>query len=46
MKGNQHLRYAKGTPLANLSLNLMDKFGVKVEKFGDSTGRLDVLSGI
>jgi hypothetical protein len=46
MKGNQHLRYPKGTPLANLSLNLIDKFGVKVEKFGDSTGRLDLLSGV
>ena len=28
MKGNRHLRYPKGTPLANLSLSLMDKFGV------------------
>ena len=46
VKGDQHLRYAKGTPLANLSLNLMDKFGVKVEKFGDSTGRLNLLSGL
>jgi hypothetical protein len=24
----------------------MDKFGVNVEKFGDSTGRLDLLSGV
>jgi hypothetical protein len=46
MKGNRHLRYPKGTPLANLSLSLMDKFGVNVEKFGDSTGELDLLSGL
>ena len=46
LKGNRHLRYPKGTPLANLSLSLMDKFGVDVEKFGDSTGRLDLLSGV
>lgn len=46
MKGNRHLVYPKGTPLANLSLNLMDKFGVEVEKFGDSTGALDLLSGV
>jgi hypothetical protein len=46
MKGNRHLTYPKGTPLANLSMSLMDKFGVNVEKFGDSTGKLDLLSGV
>jgi hypothetical protein len=46
MKGNRHLTYPKGTPLANLSLSLMDKFGVNLEKFGDSTGELDLLSGV
>jgi hypothetical protein len=46
LKGNRHLRYPKGTPLANLSLSLMDKFGVNVERFGDSTGKLDFLSGV
>ena len=46
LKGNRHLKYAKGTPLANLSLTLLDKFGVKIEQFGDSTGELDLLSGM
>jgi hypothetical protein len=46
LKGNRHLVYPKGTPLANLSLALMDKFGVQVEKFGDSTGKLNLLSGV
>ncbi len=46
MKGNRHLAYPKGTPLANLSLSLMDKFGVNLERFGDSTGELDLLSGV
>jgi len=46
LKGNRHLVYPKGTPLANLSLSLMDKFGVNVEGFGDSTGKLDLLSGV
>jgi hypothetical protein len=46
VKGNRHLTYPKGTPLANLSLTLMDKFGVNVERFGDSTGKLDLLSGV
>jgi Protein of unknown function (DUF1552) len=46
IKGNRHLKYPKGTPLANLSLSLMEKFGVNVEKFGDSTGEIDLLSGV
>jgi hypothetical protein len=46
MKGNRHLTYPKGTPLANLSLTLMDKFGVNLDRFGDSTGELDLLSGV
>jgi hypothetical protein len=46
IKGNRHLRYPKGTPLANLSLTLMLKFGVPAESFGDSNGRLDLLSGV
>ena len=44
--GNRHLVYPRGTPLANLSLSLIDKFGVQVEKFGDSTGKLNFLSGV
>jgi hypothetical protein len=47
IKGNRHLRYPKGTPLANLSLTMMAKFGVPAESFGDSTGKLtDVLAGV
>ena len=46
IKGNRHLKYPKGTPLANLSMSLMDKFGVNVERFGDSTGELDLLTGL
>ena len=46
LRGNRHLSYPKGTPLANLSLNLLDKFGVHVETFGDSTGHLPLLSGV
>jgi hypothetical protein len=46
LRGDRHLKYPKGTPLANLSLSLIDKFGVNVERFGDSTGTLDLLSGV
>ena len=46
LRGNRHLSYPKGTPLANLSLSLLDKFGVRMESFGDSTGHLPLLSGV
>ncbi len=46
IKGNRHLRYPKGTPLANLSLTLIDKFGVPMERFGNSTGELNLLAGV
>ena len=38
--GGRYMRYAKGTPLANLHVTLLDKLGVHVEKFGDATGRV------
>lgn len=43
VKGNRHLRYEKTVPLANLHLTLLDKAGVKLEKFGDSNGIIEVL---
>jgi hypothetical protein len=36
-----HSTYAKGTPVANLWLTLLDRMGVHPESVGDSTGRLD-----
>ncbi len=45
MKGNRHIRYDKPTPLANLHLSLLDKVGVDLESFGDSTGPMDNLFG-
>ena len=44
LKGDRHLKYAKGTPLANLMLALIDRFGVHMEKFGDSTSEIDLLT--
>ena len=41
--GGRHIRYASGTPLANLHLTLLDKLGIPLEKFGDSTGILENL---
>jgi hypothetical protein len=43
MKGNRHLTYAKPTPLANLHLTLLDKAGVRLDKFADSNGKVDEL---
>lgn len=39
LKGNRHIRYSKPTPLANLHLSLLDKVGVPLESFADSTGK-------
>jgi hypothetical protein len=41
--GNRYVRYAKGTPLANLHVTLLDKLGVHIDKFGDATGKVDKL---
>ena len=44
IQGGNHLRYTKDIPLTNLFLTMLDKMGVQVEKFGDSTGKLELLS--
>lgn len=43
MQGGRHIRFAKPTPLANLHLTLLDKVGVRLDKFGDSKGKVDEL---
>ena len=44
IKGNRHAKYPKGTPLANLMVGVMDRFGVNVDRFGDSTAEIDLLT--
>ncbi|MSO20868.1 MAG: DUF1552 domain-containing protein [Acidobacteria bacterium] len=44
IQGGRHIRYEKDTPLSNLYLALLDRLGLNVEKFGDSTGKLPSLS--
>ncbi len=44
IKGGRHIRYAKDTPLANLFLTMLDISGVPVDHFGDSSGKLELLS--
>ena len=41
LKTGQHLRFAKDTPLANLHLSLLERMGVALPSFGDSTGKLE-----
>ena len=43
MRGGRHIQYDKPTPLANLHLSLLNKVGVPVESFADSTGTVDEL---
>lgn len=38
----RHLRFPAHTPLANLHLALLDKFGVHRDSFGNSTGMLSI----
>ncbi len=38
IRGNQHLVYDERTPLANLHVTLMQRAGIPMESFADSTG--------
>jgi hypothetical protein len=46
IKGGRYIRYPKGTPLANMHTTLLEKLGVPVEKFGNSTGKVDRLTDV
>ena len=43
LQGGRHIRYEKGTNLANLHLTLLDQVGVRVDSFGDSTSKVEDL---
>jgi hypothetical protein len=42
LKGNLHLKAADGTPMANVMLSVLQKLGVEVDSFGDSTGTFEL----
>ncbi len=42
LRGGRHIRYREQTPMANLLVGLLDRAGVHVDRFGDSTGRIDL----
>lgn len=43
LKGGKHIRYQKGTNLANLHLTLLDHAGIHLDRFVDSTGKIEDL---
>ena len=43
LKGGRHIRSEKGTNLANLHLTLLDRVGVHLDSFMDSTGKIEDL---
>lgn len=45
VKTGRHIVVPSETPLNNLFLSMLDRVGVKVDSFGDSTGRLSQLDG-
>ena len=42
LKGGRHLRFAQHTTMSNLLLAMLDKVGVPMDHFGDSTGKLEI----
>ena len=42
MKGNRHVKAAAGTPLSNLFVDLAQRYDIDIDKFGLSTGRLQL----
>jgi Protein of unknown function (DUF1552) len=42
LKGGRHLSYPAHTPMSNLLLTILNKFGIQQDKFGDSTGNLEI----
>ncbi|GAA5507742.1 DUF1552 domain-containing protein [Novipirellula caenicola] len=43
MQGGRHIKFAETTPLSNVHLTLLNKVGVPLETFADSTGTVDDL---
>jgi hypothetical protein len=43
MRGGRHIQHREATPLANLHLTLLDKVGVRLDSFADSSGKIDDL---
>ena len=46
LKPGRHIVYPSGTPITNLYLALLDRVGVRPEKIGDSTGKVEQLTDL
>ena len=44
IEGGRHVRFDEGTPLTNLYMTVLSQLGVPVERIGDSTGQVEILS--
>ncbi len=44
LTSGRHVRVPKETPMTNLYLSMMERMGVSMERFGDSTGKLGQLT--
>ena len=44
LDGGRHITYPQDTPMANLLMAIMEKLDFPVERIGNSSGSLDVLS--
>ena len=44
IRGGRHVRYPENTPITNMHLALLDFVGAPLDRLGDSSGRLDLIS--
>ncbi len=44
IRGGRYVRHPMGTPISNLYVSLLDRLGVRVDSFGDSSGRIETLT--
>jgi hypothetical protein len=44
IRGGRHIRYRAETPVTNLWTGLLDRMGTRIDRLGDSTGKLEGLS--
>ncbi len=46
VKGNRYIQAEERTPLANLQLSILERYGMPMERFGDSNGELKMLTKV
>lgn len=46
IQGGRHIRFKKGTPMTNLYMTMLDMAGVRPERIGDSTGKVEHLTAL